>query len=225
MPSPTAVDDNDPNERLRRIEARLEALETGAPLDNATLKGLLRVLGAVEVSGDPGEVRSGDFEANVSGWRLSPTQAEFNDLLLRGGIIGNDALSDPVSARGAGASVVNFPVTTSETVIGTASIPVPAGFSQAIVMCVVHCAAFNGNVDYDYLGVRAGIQGSGGGGTQAIAGGSGGWASASASAQRLISGLDGGSISVDVRAWSTSNPWVANASNAAHIDAVATFLR
>lgn len=54
--------------------------------------------GDIIVSGT-GEVRSSDFAANTTGWRIANGSAEFNTITLRNGIIGVDALNRRTEAQ------------------------------------------------------------------------------------------------------------------------------
>lgn len=137
---------------------------------------------------DKGQEQSGNYVAGTSGWALFPTgNAEFNSLTLRGGIIGNDALANPVGAsayNGTG-GYVSVPLTTWTTIV-TQTVTVPTGFSKAIVIAN-SAATFNGTITNGLFGSQTVINGVGG--PQTYESGSG--YSLSASTQ-LLSGLTGG---------------------------------
>ena len=98
-----------------------------------------------------GGLDSDNFVTDTSGYRLAETP-EFNDIKLRGGIIGNDALSEPVKAVRLHDDVDSFAVTTSDTVILSASTPVPAGYTQVLVLnFAVAVSAYNATAATDFL--------------------------------------------------------------------------
>src|SRR5690349_15997908 len=76
---------------------------------SATEPGTLQVDGDLVVK--DGEVRSSNYVAGVSGWRLRPDGTiEMNDAQIRGGIIGNDALTNPVIPGSVWAEASDFTV-------------------------------------------------------------------------------------------------------------------
>ena len=101
---------------------------------------------------------SDNFEADVSGYRLAETP-EFNDIKLRGGIIGNDALTSPTSPQAPYDYVTGFSVPYDLTNLRTLTLPVPSGFTKAAVSLTVRIYAVNNTAGLDYLYSQANING------------------------------------------------------------------
>lgn len=174
---------------------------------------------------DQGEIQSGNYVPGSSGWGLLPSgNAEFNSLTLRSSIIGPAALTNPLDVGFGSNSGSNFAVGTSAAVVTYWDIPVPAGFTQAVVLVTVNASCKNTTAAADFLYVSAmAVTGSGGEADVPIAAGS--WGSAAASAGQKVTGLTGGSnlrVSARVRA---GTAWAADPSNIANVDAIAVFLR
>src|ERR1019366_6700303 len=74
----------------------------------------------------------------TQGWALGGPNAAavFNEILLRGGIIGNDALTNPVTAlvKNGFSSGISFGM--SAVSLHSETVTVPAGFTQAHVLAV-----------------------------------------------------------------------------------------
>lgn len=174
---------------------------------------------------DQGEIQSGNYAAGSTGWVLLPNgNAEFNALTLRAGIIGNDALTNPVVFGSVGGSISNFAVTTTHTIFGSQNITVPAGFTQATILAMVDTTIYNtGSADYLYIqGNIGGVAG----GTSGVSVGGGSYNGREASAIRTLTGLTGGStIAVGATIFTQSTTIAASASNIANINAIALFLR
>lgn len=145
-------------------------------------------------------------------------------LSLPAGIIDNDALSSPLEPGSAGLSHSNFALATTATVLAQASIPVPAGYTRAMVMNGVSAGAMNSTANPDFIYVSASINGTGGGETISTVY-AGTYGSASAFAIRTLNGLSGGNITVEARVRSSTAPWAANGVNIAHTNAIVLFLR
>jgi hypothetical protein len=203
---------------------------SGNVLDTLDADGLTVSGGSVTINnGDlvvtgTGLARSGNFVAGTSGWKLSPSgNAEFNDITLRGGIIGNDALTSPADGGWANAQdssvTLAFPLT---TVVLSSSISVPSGFSQALVKMTAIVGGTNGNAGPDNIyctPVIAGVTGDQISTTVDI--GFGG--SSVGVFARGLTGLSGGTISLQVRgAVDTPAGWTGGN---AHLSATAFFLR
>lgn len=145
-------------------------------------------------------------------------------LSLPAGIINNDALAAPVRPGSGGVSQTNFAMATSPVVVAQQSIPVPSGYTQALVMNGVSAGAVNNTASHDFLYVSASINGTGGGETLTTVY-TGTYGSASAWAIRTLTGLNGGNVSVETRVRSGNAAWAANSLNTAHTNAVILFLR
>jgi hypothetical protein len=93
---------------------------------------------------DQGNFRSNNYVAGVSGWGMKPSgNAEFNDMTIRGGIIGNDALVSPVVPAPILASTSGFAVTVAPSIIVTTGLTVPTGITKAVV--IVSCWSYVNN--------------------------------------------------------------------------------
>lgn len=138
-------------------------------------------------------------------------------------LIANAALASPVRGDIASASTTNFATTASDVNVVTASIPVPAGFTQALVMANVVAGVFNSNAVYEYLYLSVEIAGVT---TRDTVGGSdpGHFASTTTSKAIRLTGLSGGSISLAL-SLRTDSAIAANATNRAYLEASAVFLR
>lgn len=163
-------------ERIRKLENRSPFFGTG-----------------MHANGNGG-IDSDNFVAGTSGYSFKADgNAEFNDLTLRGGIIGNDALANPLDADINGANGAGLSVSTTSTVMATTSLTVPAGFTRALVRADALGEAANSTASDDYLYVDANIQGISGGESYAYTP-SGKANSAVGIANRFVTGLSGGDV-------------------------------
>lgn len=86
----------------------------------------------MHANGDGG-IDSDNFVAGTSGYSFKADgNAEFNDLTLRGGIIGNDALAEPVVPQVARLSASGFSLTTTHVNKDSASLTVPSGCTRLL---------------------------------------------------------------------------------------------
>ncbi|MGY4543130.1 hypothetical protein ACVWY0_003058 [Arthrobacter sp. UYNi723] len=140
------------------------------------------------------------------------------------GIIGNAALAAPVSPGSAGLTQQNFATTTAGATYAQASITVPAGYTQALVMNGVSAGATNSGTASDFIYIAASINGTSGGEqpAQTLAGAYG---SGSAFAIRTLTGLTGGSITVECKIRTGSGVWAAATGNTASVNALVLFLK
>lgn len=185
-----------------------------------SVAGLLRILASAVVTGN---IRSDNYVAGVSGWQLTASGLEVNDITIRGGIIGNDALSSPLVHGSVGKSEGGFAVGTVATARASTTISVPAGFSKATILCVTDATVVIGTTPGGYASLRASIAGVSGG-TSTGFNQSGEYLPLSASAIRTMTGLNGGSITVSAVLSSFSDQG-SNASNLANVNAIAIFTR
>lgn len=191
------------------------------PLKNAYIPdgGRLRIgTGARIVVDDGGELLiEGDLEVTgntVIGGTLS----------LPAGIIDNDALANPV--RAAGNSVIQNAIgaATSDQAYASASIPVPAGFSQALVLVNVYAGLSNTSGASDNLYVKARINGVD---SREIPIGvtAGAFGGGSTAKSTLLTGLSGGDVTVSVVVHTQLAAWGASAGNRAFTESIVIFLR
>lgn len=211
---------------LQDMLRRLENLERANPLVNASIPD-----GGIQIEGG-GSVYSENFDGDVVTGALGtqgvalggPLGALFvNDIFLRGGIIGNDALTSPVTfGLYNGSNGTTTVGTTTGTVTHSGSIAVPDGFSQALVMCIAETNGYNTTAGYDFLYCNSKIAGVSG---RQFAQGATPGATVIATAQsaRVLTGLSGGSIAVECCCWAQESAWPGN--NSSSVSAIALFLR
>ena len=115
-----------------------------------------------------GGIDSDNYVAGASGYSFgSDGNAEFNDLTLRGGIIGNDALTNPVKVSGVWQTASNFTVAVAWSTIISTDVTVPAGFTACTIQANGRVTAFYNNagtgsgVDYLYANMYVGAATSG----------------------------------------------------------------
>ncbi len=177
---------------------------------------------------DKGNTRSGNYVAGSTGWALDNAgNAEFNVLTLRGGIIGDAALANPVSFGQSNAGAGSFAVPVAATAIATTTIPVPAGYSRALVHATTAMTVWSTSTGTAAVYLQAGIN------AVTLVNASSAaldpahgfnWAPLAASASKTLTGLSGGNITINACAGSlTALP--ANASNSVNLDVIAIFLR
>lgn len=181
-----------------------------------------------------GEAKSGNYVAGSSGWHLDHGgNAEFNDLTIRGGIIGNDALTTPVGVGAIYDSLTNFALTTTLTNIRTTNITVPTGFTSAAVSIVVRVFAINPNTTGgydtkggDYLYGQANIRGYNGYALPLAVSGSGGSGTNISPFSTVLTGLTAGStFNVQIAACTSYAGWAANTSNTAEVSGSVLWFR
>ena len=132
--------------RLDDLQRQLNELRAARTLEAATIGkggltvagGTLTVEGGKLVVDGAGIAESGNYVPGSAGWALQPNgNAEFNDLTLRGGIIGNDALTAPVVPNSFFTDDTGLSLTTSSRTYASTAIAVPAGYSRAVVIAQV----------------------------------------------------------------------------------------
>jgi hypothetical protein len=223
------IDNNNQNlpDRVRQLERKLDALMKGAPLRNASITE-----GGIRVGGN-GYIRSTNWDGTgledpgTEGWALGGPEgiAIINTLLLRKGIVGNDALTNPLQVGMASWSELNFSVATTDQQRAATSIEVPEGFTTAIVGAWVQVGATNSRASSDFLYCSALVNGVAAREmpAQAVAGA---WASSASSKVGILSGLTAGSsIPIALQTHAQGGAWVATAANRAYVEALAVFLR
>jgi hypothetical protein len=187
--------------------------------------GTLNVLGTQNVSGT----------LNVSGnetvggtLNVTGNTVIGGTLSLPNGIINNAALANPTAFGFGGNSSTGFAISTSSTAKSSVNIPVPTGFTQALIHCTVNGSAQNSTASSDFLFVSAHItmpSGDFGAGGEAFSGvAAGGWGNAAASAAGSFTSIGTGNITVSCMI-RTGTAWGATGANIANVDATVTFLR
>lgn len=116
--------------KIRELEQAIAELRAARTLESASIGAGGLISANFDGTLDPAA-------AGTSGWGLSGTSGDaiFNNLVLRGGIIGDDALTNPVMPAAMSDNANNFPLSNSViTAPATLAIPVPAGFTTALVI-------------------------------------------------------------------------------------------
>lgn len=158
---------------------------------------------------------------------------EINDIILRGGIIGNDALTSPTAPGAVFDFLQGFSLSTTLTNIRTTNITVPPGFTKAAVSITVRVFAVNprttGGYDGlggDYLIGQANIAGYNGFALPLAVSGNGGSGTNISPFSTVLEGLtSGGSFTVQIAACTSYASWAANASNTAEVSGSVTWFR
>lgn len=175
-----------------------------------------------------GVLQSGNFEAGVAGWQLKPGgNVEVNDVTIRGGIIGNDALTDPVSPRAPHDDATGFTIPKAGfTVPAQVTVAVPSGYTSALVMAIAQGGGYNNLsalVDELYVAVRInGVVPPGWAAETSSVDNH--MANAAAAGTKLLTGL-GSSFTIGCAMRTISFDWTDGAFNTANIDAIVLFLR
>ena len=209
-PTPQQFPPNEPN-GIRKLLDKIKAVELQVKESTSNL------------------LRTAGIYLTPAGMTIDSNLAITGTLSLPAGIIDNDALANPTAFGANGTSAFNFALSTTSTAEASMTIPIPAGFTRALVHATVNASVENTSAVYDYFYVRANISAPGSGGStggQGFVGlANGGWGHASGSAVTNLSGLTPGSITVSCLVNSGSGVWAAATSNTANVDATVTFLR
>jgi hypothetical protein len=194
--------------------------------DGLIVQGFETVNGPLEVNGD--STINGPLEVNgdsVFNGAMSITGA----LNLPAGIIGNDALTNPIFTAAGYGDANGFEAPNSETTVASATIAIPAGYTKATVTGIGAIYLYNSDAAPDFGYGRVYIDWPSGpsnfGAKIPFAlGGSGG--SGNSSPNRLVekTGLSGGNITVRLVA-DSDNGVPAHAANQATINALIIFTR
>lgn len=135
------IDRNDQNlpDRVRVLERKLDAFMKGAPLRNASITE-----GGIRVGGD-GYIRSMNWDGTsladpgTEGWALGGPEgmAILNTLLLRKGIIGNDALTSPILVDQVQNAAWGWGMPGTEQTVVSETVVTPEGFTKATLIVFV----------------------------------------------------------------------------------------
>jgi hypothetical protein len=146
-------------------------------------------------------------------------------LSLPAGIIGNDALSDPVSPLATHVGTNNFGLATGPNVEQLrATIPVPAGYTQALVFATATMHVWNNNGTQDDAYLAARINGTGIGASSQVTAGPTSGVCLPATGTTLLTSL-GSTFYVAALCSSASNAWAVNTNNFINLDVMTIFLR
>ncbi|NYG05713.1 hypothetical protein BJ986_000200 [Phycicoccus badiiscoriae] len=178
-----------------------------------------------------GDIDTGN--AGTTGWAFNNQKVAIGELILRPGIVGNDALTNPVAAGAIYGSLTNFSLSTTLTNIKTITLTVPPGFTQAAISVVARVYAINphtsGGYDGlggDYLYSQANIAGYNGYALPLAVSGSGGSGTGISPFSTVLPGLTGGgSVLVQIAASTSYFSWAANTSNTAEVSGSVQWFR
>lgn len=129
--------------RLKAIEEQLRRQRNTSPFSGT----------GIHPNGHQG-LDSDNFVHGVSGYSFQGDtgNAEFNDLTLRGGIVGNDALTNPVLPGSVWVTASNFTVSPSWNTVINYNAIVPPGVTSAEIHAQARVTAF-----YNNAGTGAGV--------------------------------------------------------------------
>jgi hypothetical protein len=192
--------------RIQDLERSVQQLAAANPFGPM---GIKPVAGGIDVNGS----------MNVSG-----SMAVTGTLSLPAGIINNDALANPLNVGRTSGAATNFALTTTPQTFALATIPVPSGFTTALVFVVCTVGGINPNATSDFLYSSAIINGALSNEVFGYVSASGGSVAVTTAKSDILTGLSGGSVSVAVSIH-TGAAWAANSANRAYVEAQAVFLR
>jgi hypothetical protein len=213
---------------LAAMRAEIAELRAERTLESASIgAGGLTVLGG-DITLDGGDLLSANFIHGATGLKLDGTTGtpEFNDLILRGGIVGNDALTSPVSPAVAHAQASNFALSTTAAQKVDFNVTVPSGFTRAIALATISATAVNttasqdtflGYADVDFVGSPGGYLA----GMDAAPG----YAAGIAHTETALATSLSGTLHFRGMLQSLNASWSANAFNTVNLDALVLFLR
>jgi hypothetical protein len=202
--------------RLRKIEETLRRIGNASPF-----------FGTGFHPNGQGGMDSDNYEHGVSGFSLrgSDGYLEVNDIELRGGIIGNEALTSPVRGNSAYAYGSGFAVTTTGTTpLATQSWFTPEGFTTASIFIIGRVYAVNSTAGLDYLSARSrifvpstGVEGYGYAMPLPVSANGGSGINQSPIAGTIDSLTTGQEIRLEVQGWTSFANWAASGSNIADV--------
>jgi hypothetical protein len=190
-------------------------------------------IGAGGIILDGGVIRTSNFDGDAGVPSVGTAGVAFGgphdtlivgDILLRGGIIGDDALTNPVQAAIANGASGGYSFTAAATAYETVNVAVPAGFSQALVMAVATAGMTAITTGSTPLIGQARINGVTGQSIEATCATNSGM-SVHAPFALLVTGLSGGTFPISSLAWVTAPANVTAGSCNAQVSATILFLR
>lgn len=146
------------------------------------------------------------------------------DLAVPNGSIDNAALASPVTAAIGSGSGSGFGVGTGPALVAVGSIPVPAGYSQALVVATSGVTAVSASAEATQVYAATEIGGAGGAELWVLTDGAAYTATVTTAHARTLTGLNGGAISIGARVRST-RAWAGHPANSAVVSASALFFR
>lgn len=209
--------------KLADLERQIREMRAERSLESASIGD-----GGLRSANFDGDLATG--QAGTEGWGLGGPDgryAIFNDIVLRGGIIGNDALTNPIQAEANRAHAENFGLpTTTYAVLAQFNFTVPAGFTRGLVTAVAIVNAVNSTSGSDYIYVAPSINDVNGDTIYNGISGNGGGDGTLNIQYAALTGLSGGqSIPCQVKAATAFAAWAPNSQNWATINAQVIWTR
>jgi len=212
---------------IRRIEALERAVQQERQRNPFFGSGF-HLTGANGIESDDfdGDLAAGN--AGSRGWSLNSVRAAIGELFLRPGSIGNDILTNPVEPKSAHDDASTFSVGSAFGSILSVTIPVPTGFTRALILNMsTNASAINTDTSTAWLYCRSVVSGFPGQG----------WSVGSADTPagetavafdlqtRLLEGV-ADQITVSGQVTTNGTPaWTAHPANVANLDVSILFLR
>lgn len=199
--------------KLQELEQQLNQLRAANPFaamgiepkaDGTNFDGFVNVNGEMTINGP----------AKITG-----------TLDLPAGIIGNDALANPIQMETSTNYLSNYAIGTTSTVRASLTLTVPPGFTQAVIIANPTGMGQNSTATADYLYVQAIIKGIPGGELYTAAGPGLAVGVPSPVHMTLYGLTDGEEITVSVATRTGFATWAAAPGNQANIYATAIYLR
>jgi hypothetical protein len=148
-------------DEIRKVREAIESIRAASPFANAGFHPTAD--DGIESDNFDGDLNAAD--AGTRGWAMDADQAAFGELILRPGIIGNDALTDPVIPGSVWQSDTGFSVAVAWSTVVTRTVTVPDGCTRLEADARARVTAFYNNVgtgiDYLYAHLTVGGQSSG----------------------------------------------------------------
>jgi len=182
------------------------------------VEGSMDVQGAETVSGTLDVTGNADFTGNV---HIGGT------LDLPAGIIGNDALSDPIVPGAYHSDIQNISITSGPNVEKLRiDVPVPAGYTRALVSLTATMNMLNNSGATDSAFLGANINGVSPGWAANATAAAGAEVSLANTVTLLVTGLTGGTLPLTGKASSDTGTWAAaGTSSVMNLNATVLFLR
>jgi hypothetical protein len=207
---------------VRRVQDLERTVQQLAAANQLATAGIAAVENGIIVNGS--ETVNGPLVVNGYS-EINGTMAINGPLILQPGSIENDALTSPIEIGQASASETNFATALTDEDRSVTTIAVPAGYTQALVLCIVTAGVINSSGSIDFLFLSASINGSKSRELYSQAPAGGAAPPITTSKSSLLTGLSGGVITLAAAVHSQANAWSANASSRAYVEAQAIFLR
>jgi len=207
---------------LQRDVQQLRSANQLSPAGIRAIDGGIVVEGSMDVQG--AESVSGTLDVSGKATFTGDMRVE-GTLSLPNGIIDNAALADPLVPFAFHADAQNFALGNGDNLpIVSVTVPVPAGFTRAVVNATANLSAANstGATDTLYCGLK--INGSGPGYSGRAGVPPGVAANPSKTAGVLLTSL-GSSFIIEGTASTAAAPWPANMNNNVNLDGTVIFLR